>query len=146
MADYVIFADGGSRGNPGPASYGTVVFEVVRKEIIIEKAGYLGIATNNWAEYNALLAGLKLVSELNPAAQVEVMMDSKLVVEQMSGRWKIKHPDMRKLAMEASRILTPSNVQYKWIPREENSLADALCNEILDAIENGGHGEIERRY
>ncbi|MEN9693112.1 MAG: hypothetical protein RLZZ330_756 [Actinomycetota bacterium] len=146
MADYVIFADGGSRGNPGPASYGTVVFEVVRKEIIIEKAGFLGIATNNWAEYNALLAGLKLVNELNPLAQVEVMMDSKLVVEQMSGRWKIKHPDMRKLAMEASRLFTPSNVQYKWIPREENTLADALCNEILDAVEKGGHGEIERRY
>ena len=146
MADYIIYADGGSRGNPGPASYGTVVVDVAKQAVIIEKAGYLGVATNNWAEYNGLLAGLRLVNDLNPLAHIEVMMDSKLVVEQMSGRWKIKHPDMRKLAMEASRLFAPANVQYKWIPREENSLADALCNEVLDAIENGGQGEIERRH
>ena len=139
-------ADGGSRGNPGPAAYGTVVIEVATQKVIIEKAGYLGVATNNWAEYNGLIAGLKLVAELDEKAVVEVRLDSKLVVEQMSGRWKIKHPDMRKLAVEASKLFDPSKISYVWVPREENSLADALCNESLDGVELGQTGQIERRF
>jgi ribonuclease HI len=146
MTDYIVMADGGSRGNPGAAAYGTVVLEVSTQKILIEKAGYLGIATNNWAEYNGLIAGLKLVAELNANATVEVRLDSKLVVEQMSGRWKIKHPDMQKLAVEASKLFEASKVTYKWIPREENSLADVLCNEALDAVAIGQTGQIERRY
>lgn len=146
MADYIVMADGGSRGNPGPAAYGTVVVEVATEKVIIEKAAYLGIATNNWAEYNGLIAGLKLVAELNPDATVEVRLDSKLVVEQMSGRWKIKHPDMKKLAIEANKLFAADKVTYTWVPREENSLADALCNESLDAVQIGQTGLIERRF
>lgn len=139
-------ADGGSRGNPGPAAYGTVVVEVATEKVIIEKAAYLGIATNNWAEYNGLIAGLKLVAELNPNATVEVRLDSKLVVEQMSGRWKIKHPDMKKLAIEANKLFAADKVTYTWVPRDENSLADSLCNESLDAVQIGQTGQIERRF
>lgn len=139
-------ADGGSRGNPGPAAYGTVIVDVASQKVVVEKAAYLGIATNNWAEYHGLIAGLRLVAELNPNASVEVRLDSKLVVEQMSGRWKIKHPDMKKLAVEASRIFPPEKITYTWVPREENALADALCNEALDAISLGQTGQIERRF
>lgn len=146
VADYIVMADGGSRGNPGAAAYGTVVIDVASQKVLIEKAGYLGIATNNWAEYNGLIAGLKLVAELDPNAKVEVRLDSKLVVEQMSGRWKIKHPDMQKLAVEASKLFSAENISYVWVPREENALADALCNEALDAVALGQVGQIERRY
>ena len=146
MADFIVMADGGSRGNPGAAAYGTVVIDVATQKVLVEKAGYLGIATNNWAEYNGLIAGLKIVVDLNPNATVEVRLDSKLVIEQMAGRWKIKHPDMRKLAVEASKLIDASRVTYTWIPREENTLADALCNEALDAVALGQTGQIERRF
>mgnify|MGYP003434331783 FL=1 len=142
--DYVIEADGGSRGNPGPASYGTVVREGDR--VVAEAAGYLGIATNNVAEYTGLLRGLEIVAELDPNATVQARLDSKLVVEQMSGRWKINHPDMRDLAIRARDAFTPQQVEYCWVPREQNKLADALVNESLDAVQRGADGEILRRY
>lgn len=141
---YVIEADGGSRGNPGPASYGTVVREGER--VIAEAAGYLGVATNNVAEYTGLLRGLEIIAELDASATVEARLDSKLVVEQMSGRWKIKHPDMRDLAIRARNTFSPTQVEYTWVPREQNKLADALVNESLDAVQSGGDGEILRRY
>jgi probable phosphoglycerate mutase len=92
-----------------------------------------------------LVAGLTEVAQLDPNAIVEVRMDSKLVVEQMSGRWKIKHPDMRDLAIQAREILPFGNVTYTWIPREDNKHADALANEALDTHLAGGSGIIERR-
>lgn len=144
MSDYIMYADGASRGNPGAAAFGTVVLHRSTGEVIAELAGHLGVATNNWAEYNGLLAGLRLISQKAPQARVEVRMDSKLVVEQMSGRWKIKHPDMRQLAVEASKLLPAQQVTYVWIPREQNKLADALCNEALDDVESGGLGQIAR--
>jgi broad specificity phosphatase PhoE/ribonuclease HI len=126
-----IEADGGSRGNPGQAAYGAVLFDAETREVIAERAEHIGVATNNVAEYRGLIAGLELYNEYTPDAELEVRMDSKLVVEQMSGRWKIKHPDMRPLAMAANR-LAPSGTTYTWIPREQNKYADRILNEALD--------------
>src|SRR3954452_599069 len=128
----VIEADGGSRGNPGKAAYGAVLMDAQTREVIAEAAECIGIATNNVAEYRGLVAGLELYREHTPEADLEVRMDSKLVVEQMSGNWKIKHPDMKPLAMQASR-LAPSGTTYTWIPRELNKHADRILNEALDA-------------
>ncbi|MFF8091788.1 bifunctional RNase H/acid phosphatase [Streptomyces sp. NPDC016675] len=136
--EFVVEADGGSRGNPGPAGYGAVVLDAVTGETLVEAAEYLGVATNNVAEYRGLLAGLRAARELDPEATVRVRMDSKLVVEQMSGRWKIKHPDMKPLAAEAARVFPPGRVTYEWMPRANNKHADRLANEAMDA---GARGE-----
>ncbi|MFG2889367.1 bifunctional RNase H/acid phosphatase [Streptomyces sp. NPDC048248] len=130
---FIVEADGGSRGNPGPAGYGAVVIDPATGETLAEAAEFIGTATNNVAEYKGLVAGLRAAHALDPQAQVRVRMDSKLVVEQMSGRWKIKHPDMKPLAAEAQRILPPSQVTYEWIPRANNKHADRLANEAMDA-------------
>ena len=127
----VIEADGGSRGNPGEAAYGAVLKDATTGAVIAEHAEHIGIATNNVAEYRGLIAGLELYNEHAPGAELEVRMDSKLVIEQMSGNWKIKHPDMRPLAMAANR-LAPFGTTWTWIPREKNKHADALLNEALD--------------
>lgn len=137
MREFIVEADGGSRGNPGPAGYGSVVIDAATGETLREAAEYIGVATNNVAEYKGLVAGLKAAHELDPAASVHVRMDSKLVVEQMSGRWKIKHPDMKPLAAEAARVFPPDQVTYEWIPREKNKHADRLANEAMDAGRRG---------
>ncbi|GAA2475847.1 bifunctional RNase H/acid phosphatase [Streptomyces gobitricini] len=137
VRELIVEADGGSRGNPGPAGYGAVVLDPVSGEPLVEAAEYIGVATNNVAEYKGLVAGLKAARELAPGATVRVRMDSKLVVEQMSGRWKIKHPDMKPLAAQAARIFPPSQVTYEWIPRERNKHADRLANEAMDAGKRG---------
>ncbi|MEU5632861.1 bifunctional RNase H/acid phosphatase [Streptomyces rishiriensis] len=137
MREFIVEADGGSRGNPGPAGYGSVVIDAVTGETLVERAEYIGVATNNVAEYRGLLAGLRAARELDPSAKVRVRMDSKLVVEQMSGRWKIKHPDMKPLAAEAARVLPGGQVAYEWIPREQNKHADRLANEAMDAGKRG---------
>ena len=127
---FIVTADGGSRGNPGPAGYGAVVTE--GNHILLELFEAIGIASNNVAEYRGLIAALEAINELDPNATVDVRMDSKLVVEQMSGRWQIKHPDMRELAKRA-RDAHPANlVTYRWIPRDENSHADRLANKAMD--------------
>ena len=128
--NFKLTADGGSRGNPGPAGYGAVVTE--NGKIVAELFDVIGIATNNVAEYSGLLTGLSHINKLDPAATVEVAMDSKLVVEQMSGRWQIKHADMRDLAKQCRAAHDPSLVKYSWIPRDENSHADRLANKALD--------------
>lgn len=133
MREFIIEADGGSRGNPGPAGYGSVVLDAATGETLVETYEYLGVVTNNVAEYRGLLAGLRAAHDLDPSASVHVRMDSKLVVEQMSGRWKIKHPDMRPLALEAGRVFPPGRVTYEWIPREQNKRADRLANEAMDS-------------
>ncbi len=129
----VIEADGGSRGNPGNAAYGAVLMDAVTGEVIAERGERIGVATNNVAEYRGLIAGLELAAEFAPEADISVRMDSKLVVEQMSGNWKIKHPDMKPLAAQANR-LAPFGTTYTWIPREENTYADRLANEALDDV------------
>jgi probable phosphoglycerate mutase len=127
---FKLTADGGSRGNPGPAGYGAVITE--NGKIVAELFDVIGTATNNVAEYNGLLAGLSHINKLDKDATVEVAMDSKLVVEQMSGRWQIKHADMRDLAKQCRDAHAPSLVTYSWIPRDENSHADRLANKALD--------------
>ena len=132
----LIEADGGSRGNPGPAAYGAVLFDAETGDVIAEDGSTIGVATNNVAEYSGLIGGLRMAAELAPHAEIAVRMDSKLVVEQMSGRWKIKHPDMKPLAAEATS-LAPFGTTYTWIPREKNSHADRLANEALDGERDG---------
>ena len=138
MREFIVEADGGSRGNPGPAGYGSVVIDAATGETLAEVAEYIGVATNNVAEYRGLVAGLRAARELDSTAKIHVRMDSKLVVEQMSGRWKIKHPDMKPLAAEAARVFpTAGQVTYEWIPREQNKHADRLANEAMDAGKRG---------
>ncbi|GCE37051.1 Phosphoglycerate mutase family [Rhodococcus wratislaviensis] len=128
----VVEADGGSRGNPGPAGYGTVVFAAADGAVLAERKDSLGTVTNNVAEYRGLIAGLEAAAELG-ASGVDVRMDSKLVVEQMSGRWKVKHPDMIPLQRRASELARQfGSVTYTWIPRAENAHADRLANEAMD--------------
>jgi probable phosphoglycerate mutase len=134
---FVVEADGGSRGNPGSAAYGTVVKDGETGAVLFEIAEHIGTASNNVAEYRGLIAGLAAVRDLDPTATVEARLDSKLVVEQLSGRWKIKHPDMRELAIRARNTLPPSQVTYTWVPREQNKHADRLANEALDAAVRG---------
>jgi probable phosphoglycerate mutase len=133
----LVEADGGSRGNPGPAAYGAVLLDAGTREVIAERAETIGVATNNVEEYSGLIAGLELYGEHTPDALLEVRMDSKLVIEQMSGRWKIKHPDMRPLAARAQQ-LAPPGTTYTWIPRSENQHADRILNEALDGTPRGG--------
>ncbi|MFI1827030.1 bifunctional RNase H/acid phosphatase [Streptomyces sp. NPDC020412] len=141
MPTFVVEADGGSRGNPGPAGYGAAVIDAATGETLAETAEYIGVATNNVAEYKGLIAGLRAAYAIAPDATIRVRMDSKLVVEQMSGRWKIKHPDMKPLAAEARGVFPPSAVTYQWIPREKNKHADRLANEAMDAGRRGEQWE-----
>lgn len=128
----LIEADGGSRGNPGLSGSGAVVIDGESGEILAEIGLYGGIASNNVAEYKAMIAGVRRALELDPDAELHIRMDSKLVVEQMSGRWKIKHPDMADLAAEARGLLAGTPVRFEWIPRLENSRADKLANLAMD--------------
>ncbi|HVQ88685.1 MAG TPA: bifunctional RNase H/acid phosphatase [Actinomycetes bacterium] len=140
----VLEADGGSRGNPGPAAYGTVVRDAATGEVLHEEGASIGVDTNNVAEYQGLIAGLRAAHKIDPDAQVEARLDSKLIVEQMSGRWKIKHENMQRLALEAKEAFPVSQVSYTWVPREQNKAADALVNAALDGtptrrISEAGH-------
>ena len=133
----VVEADGGSRGNPGNAGYGALVRDPATGAVLAERAESVGIASNNVAEYSGLVAGLEAVLDIDPGADVEVRMDSKLVIEQMSGRWKIKHEDMRRLALQARDVAARisdagGSVRFTWIPRAENSAADKLANAAMD--------------
>ncbi|WP_236796020.1 bifunctional RNase H/acid phosphatase [Amycolatopsis sp. GM8] len=129
----IVEADGGSRGNPGPAGYGAVVKDAETGAILAERKDGLGITTNNVAEYTGLVAGLTAAAEL-AASTVDVRMDSKLVVEQMSGRWKIKHAALQPLARQAKELAARfERVSYEWIPRAQNTHADRLANEAMDA-------------
>ena len=129
----VVEADGGSRGNPGPAGYGSVVWSADRGAVLAESKQAIGRATNNVAEYRGLIAGLEEAAKLG-ATDVDVFMDSKLVVEQMSGRWKVKHPDISPLHQQATALSGRfGHITYTWIPRARNSHADRLANEAMDA-------------
>ncbi len=137
MGRVVVEADGGSRGNPGPAGYGAVVRDADTGEVLAERAGGIGRATNNVAEYRGLIAGLQAAKELG-ATEVDARMDSKLVVEQMSGRWRVRHPDLASLYAEASALAgSLPTVRFSWLPREANRHADRLANEAMDAAAAG---------
>ncbi len=133
---FIIEADGGSRGNPGPAAYGCLIRNAETNEIIFQEGKFIGTQTNNYAEYSGLIRALEKCFELDSNAQIQVFMDSKLVVEQMSGSWKIKHENMKLLVEKARNAFPQINVSYEWIPREENLIADALLNEALDKALN----------
>ena len=136
-----IEADGGSRGNPGDAAYGAVLKDAATGEVIAERGERIGVASNNVAEYRGLIAGLELYREHADGAALEVRMDSKLVIEQMKGSWKIKHPDMKQLALQASRLV-PSGTRWTWVPRAQNTEADRLANLALDNPEGMVHGGV----
>jgi len=137
----IIYADGGSRGNPGVAGSGTVIYDASGQRILREIVYVVGTkSTNNVAEYNGLLRGLEAATEMG-ATEVEFYMDSKLVVEQINGRWKIKHPDMQKLALRAREHINGfSTFSLDWVPRAKNKVADALSNDAMDAAA-AGHPE-----
>ena len=129
----LIEADGGSRGNPGPAGSGAVLIDADSGSILAEIAIFIGVATNNVAEYRAVLAAIELANEIAPNATLHVRMDSKLVVEQMSGRWKIKNEGMQDLSTALSSAIGTRAIVFEWIPREQNGKADSLANEAMDA-------------
>lgn len=132
MTGLIIEADGGSRGNPGPAAGGAVVCDSTGA-VLAELGLYLGVATNNVAEYRGVFAGAQWAREHYPDAVIEFRLDSKLVVEQMMGRWKIKNPDLRVIATEIQHLLNETKHRFVWVPRAQNSRADALVNECLDS-------------
>jgi probable phosphoglycerate mutase len=129
----IVEADGGSRGNPGPAGYGAVVFDAATGDVLAERQEGVGQTTNNVAEYRGLIAGLTAARDLG-ADTVAVRMDSKLVIEQMAGRWQVKHPSMQPLNAEAKQLAAGfAEITYEWIPRERNKHADRLANAAMDA-------------
>jgi probable phosphoglycerate mutase len=137
VARVVVEADGGSRGNPGPAGYGAVVRDADTGEVLREVAAGIGVASNNVAEYRGLIAGLEAAAELG-AREVDVRMDSLLVVNQMSQIWKIKHEAMRPLASQAAALVRGfDRVRFSHIRREFNKHADRLANEAMDAAARG---------
>lgn len=143
MTRLVIEADGGSRGNPGPAAFGAVVLDADTGRILAEVADHIGTDTNNVAEYLGLTAGLEAVRRIDPTAEVEARLDSKLVVQQMSGGWAIRNDRLRRLALAAKALLPAEQVRYTWVPRAQNKRADALVNRSLDALEAGRPARIE---
>lgn len=146
ITQLLLNTDGGSRGNPGPAAYGYVVYDITGMSlrsstgakgdagIILEKCGnYLGITTNNQAEYAALIAGLTWVLAHHPTATLTIRMDSLLIVNQVKGEYKVKNPDLLPKFQEVMGLLSrlPSwSIHY--VPRAQNSEADALVNLALD--------------
>jgi len=131
----VVEADGASRGNPGAAAGGAVVLGPETGQVVARAGVLCGHASNNVAEYRGMIEGLDIALAMAPEGSVHVRMDSKLVVEQMSGRWKIKHPDMQDLAKAARELIGSRSVTFEWIPREENARADAAANVALDRDE-----------
>jgi probable phosphoglycerate mutase len=127
-----LFTDGGARGNPGPAAYGYVL-ETEDGTVLAAHGEAIGIATNNVAEYSALIAGLEKASEL-AVGEVEVVSDSELMVKQMRGEYKVKNAALRELSLQAAQLArTVGTVRYTAVRREHNELADRLVNEALDA-------------
>lgn len=127
-----LFTDGGARGNPGPAAYGYVL-EDDDGTVLAAEGARIGVATNNVAEYRALIAGLARAAELE-VDELEVVSDSELMVKQMRGEYRIKNEALRELASEASSLaLRVGKVEYRAVRREHNELADRLVNEALDA-------------
>jgi len=127
-----LSTDGGARGNPGPAAYGYVL-EAEDGTVLAAHGAKIGIATNNVAEYSALIAGLEKAIELGVDG-VEVVSDSELMVKQMTGQYRVKNEALRELSLEAGRLARRiGNVDYTAVRREHNKLADQLVNEALDA-------------
>jgi len=147
---FVIRTDGAARGNPGPASSGAALYDLARPDARDDRAApdasisdYLGIQTNNVAEYTAVVRALELAAELG-AREVHLLLDSKLIVEQLAGRWRVKDLKLRPLWAEALRRLRelPEGWGAAHVPRAQNSLADAKCNEAIDRVMAGGPASV----
>jgi ribonuclease HI len=152
-AGFVVRTDGAARGNPGPASAGAVLISLARPDARNARAApdatisdYLGIQTNNVAEYTAVVRAVALALELG-ARRLELLLDSKLIVEQLTGRWRVKDAKLRPLWAEALRGLQslPDGWTAAHVPRAQNSLADAQCNEAIDRVMAGGPASVVRR-
>ena len=150
---FVVRTDGAARGNPGPASAGAVLLSLSRPDAHNPKAApdasisdYLGIQTNNVAEYTAVVRAVGLGIELG-ARRLELLLDSKLIVEQVTGRWRVKDAKLRVLWAEALKLLRtlPDGWTAAHVPRAQNSLADAMCNEAIDRVLAGGPESVVRR-
>lgn len=131
LQDAKLFTDGGSRGNPGPSAIGYAICDL-EGNVVKKHREYIGKSTNNQAEYKALLAGMDdcLSAGVN---QLTVFMDSELIINQMLGRYKVKHQDMKPLYARAKELESKlEDISYKHVPREQNSVADGLVNEALD--------------
>lgn len=127
-----LYADGGSRGNPGPAASGAVLYDE-SGELIEEIGTFLGVATNNVAEWTALLEGLKAAAARG-VSELAVRMDSELVVKQLHGVYRVKHPGLIPLHAEAKRLMRRfAQVDVRHVPRKQNAAADAVVNQVLDA-------------
>jgi ribonuclease HI len=127
-----LSTDGGARGNPGPAAFGYVL-ETEDGTVLAAHGEAIGVATNNVAEYRALVAGLQKALELG-VDEVDVVSDSQLLVRQMTGEYKVKNEALRKLSRDAASLARQlRRVTYRAVPREHNELADRLVNEALDA-------------
>ncbi len=126
-----LYADGGSRGNPGPAAGGAVVYDAERQEL--ERAGtHCGHATNNVAEYHGLILGLKVALQ-HDITHLSVRLDSQLIVHQLNGIWRVKHPDMKKLYATARALSDQfKSIDYQHVRREKNRVADSIVNHVLD--------------
>jgi ribonuclease HI len=149
---FVVRTDGAARGNPGPASAGAALIDLARPDARDPRARpdatiseFLGVQTNNVAEYTAVVRAVALARELG-AREVVLLLDSKLIVEQLAGRWRVKDTKLIPLWEEARRTLRGFD---RWsathVPRAQNSLADALCNEAIDRVAAGGPAVIVRR-
>jgi ribonuclease HI len=152
-AGFVVRTDGAARGNPGPASAGAVLISLDRPDARDPLAApdaaisdYLGIQTNNVAEYTAVVRAVALALELG-ARRLELLLDSKLIVEQLAGRWRVKDVKLRPLWAEALRMLRqlPGGWVAAHVPRAQNSLADAMANEAIDRVMAGGPESMVRR-
>jgi ribonuclease HI len=150
---FVVRTDGAARGNPGPASAGAVLLSLARADARNPLAApdasisdYLGVQTNNVAEYTAVVRAVALALELG-ARRLELLLDSKLIVEQLAGRWRVKDAKLRPLWAEALRMLRtlPEGWVAAHVPRAQNSLADAMCNEAIDRVMAGGPDSVVRR-
>ncbi len=127
-----IFTDGAARGNPGPAAIGVVVFNE-EKTVIEEYKECIGDTTNNTAEYKALIAGLKVAKKYVPCS-ISFRLDSDLVVHQMNGQWRVRDENLAVLFGQAKALLSDfEKVEFKYVPREQNKLADKLANQALDS-------------
>lgn len=136
MKQATLTTDGGARGNPGPAGIGYVL-EILKEETI-EHGEYIGEATNNQAEYQALIGGLTRAFD-EGVKKLEVHMDSELVIKQMKGEYRVKHPELKPLHAEAHHLAKQfTSISFRHIPREKNKTADRLVNEAVDAVRKNG--------
>lgn len=131
MEKVIIFTDGGARGNPGPAGIGAVIYDH-NKKVIAEISEFLGVTTNNQAEYRALIAAFKKAHELG-AVELDCYLDSELVVKQLKHEYKVKNKDLAPLFLMIYNLsLNFKKISYTHIPREQNKQADRLANEAMD--------------